>query len=191
MTQSALVLSIALAARRLDREVAGPVEPWRDPRMRSIPLLPILLLVASAGCSGDRRAAHGAALAPAATRSESAFAMLSGTGRDCLQYPTAKYADGTEDWNADWIFFSLVQTSDSTLARDSNGKPIAASLLFSQAAKFMNEHGETPGTGWTWVVKRMKRHVREGQVLSQSDYAVIDDADLADLIHKDRLARSE
>ncbi len=159
---------------------------------RTKPVLLLLVLVLlGIGCAKIHAGATSPPASASARDAESPLAMLAAGKRDCLQYPVGKFADGTEDWNADWVFFTLVSKSDSLPAKDGSGHPLAAGLLFSQADRFVREHGVMPGTAWTYVVKRTKRHVRDGRVLSQSDYVVVDDVDLADLLKKDQLARAQ
>ena len=146
--------------------------------------------VLALGCSRQStpdKLARAGSLEPGSPAAAEAFAA---TDRDCLQYPTGTATDGSEIWNADWVFFSLVRTSDSTLALGPDGKPLAVNLLHSQVVQFIGSHERIDGTGWTWSVKRTERHVRDGKVISQSDYATLDDVDLAELIQKDRAARS-
>jgi hypothetical protein len=122
--------------------------------------------------------------------SPTAAEVLAATDRDCLQYPVGTAPDSSEIWNADWVFFSLVRTSDSTLALGADGKPLAENLLHGQVVQFIRSHERIDSTGWIWTVKRTERRVRQGKVVSQSEYATLDDVDLADLIRKDRAARA-
>jgi len=87
------------------------------------------------------------------------------------------------------VFFSLIRTSDSKLVLDAKEQPLASGLLYSQADRFMKEHPMIAGTAWCYRVKRMKRHLKDGRVLAQSEYVTLDDVDLDDLLRKDELAR--
>lgn len=156
--------------------------------VRNVIGLLLILLLGTAGCADGRRPGI-LSLAPP-TASRATIEDLAAGKRDCLQYPIAKFADGSEDWNADWVFFTLVRSSDSQLVRNAKGEPLAAGLLLSQTTKFMKDHPAIPNTAWCYVVKRMKRHVRSGQVVSQSDYVMLGDVDLAEIVAKDRQARA-
>lgn len=151
----------------------------------------LILGLGAAGCGGGRHTGGGVVAPAAKTASSLTLEELVAGKRDCLQYPVGKFADGSEDWNSDWIYFTLVRSSDGKLVRDAKGQPVAASLLFSQAERFMKEHPETAGTSWCYTVKRTKRHVRNGQVLSQSEYVTLNDVDLEELLAKDKAARAE
>ena len=159
--------------------------------MRNVIGLLLILLLGTAGCARGHGSGGGPLAASTAMASATTLEDFRAGKRDCLQYPVAKFADGTEDWNADWVFFSLVRTSDSKIVRDAKGQPLAAGLLASQVEKFEKEHALIPGTSWGYVVKRMKRHLRDGRVLSQSEYVTLDDVELADLLAKDKAARAQ
>ena len=81
----------------------------------------LILLLGTAGCADGRRPGI-LSLAPP-TASRATIEDLAAGKRDCLQYPIAKFADGSEDWNADWVFFTLVRSSDSQLVRNAKGEP--------------------------------------------------------------------
>ena len=149
------------------------------------------LLILALGVAGCGRSSGGVLAANSAAASTSTLEDLASGGRDCLQYPIAKFADGTEDWNADYVFFTLVGTKDGKVLRDPKGQPLATGLLAGQAMQFMKDHpGMAATTSWCYAVKRMKRHLRNGKVLSQSDYVTLDDVDLAEILAKDRQART-
>lgn len=151
-----------------------------------------LLLILSLGAASCSRSSGGVLTAKAATASPTTLEDLAAGKRDCLQYPIAKFADGTEDWNADYVFFTLVGTKDGKVVRDPKGQPLATGLLAGQAVQFMKDHPEmAANTSWCYSVKRMKRHQRNGQVLSQSDWVTLDDVELADIVEKDRQARTQ
>ena len=155
--------------------------------MRTPLLLFGLLLVA--GCTSDNagKSSAAASISPAPA---SALAILADADRDCLQYRVSSNPDGTEDWNADWVFFSLVTTGKGRPVKDEAGKPMAVNLFHSQVEQFMRTHEPIPNTSWGYVVKRTRRKVRDGKVLSQSDYETLYDVDLAELVQKDRAART-
>ena len=149
-----------------------------------------LLLILALGAAGCGRPSSGPLGASKA--SKTTLEDLASGRRDCLQYPVAKFADGTEDWNADYVFFTLVDTKDGKVVRDPKGQPLATGLLAGQAVQFMRAHpAMATTTSWCTAVKRMKRHLREGRVLSQSEWVMLDDVDLAELVAKDRAARAQ
>ncbi len=150
----------------------------------------LILMLAVTGCG--RHSAGGPLAAARARETTSATTLdeIASGKRDCLQYRIAKFADGTEDWNADYVFFTLVG-KDGKVVRDPEGQPLATGLLAGQAVQFMRDHPEmATTTNWCCAVKRMKRHLKDGQVLSQSDWVTLDDVDVADLVEKDRAARA-
>lgn len=152
----------------------------------------LILTLGVAGCTGGHRSGGGPLAATSATASPTTLEDLAAGQRDCLQYPVAKFADGTEDWNADYVFFTLVGTKDGKVVCDPKGQPLATGLLAGRAVRFMKDHPEMAATtSWCYAVKRMKRHLRNGQVLSQSDYVTLDDVDLAELVAKDKQARTQ
>lgn len=157
--------------------------------MRAAFGLLLILALAVAGCG--RHSGRVLAAKPASVATNT-LADLAAGKRDCLQYPVAKFADGTEDWNADYVFFYLVDAKDGKVVKDAQGQPLATGLLAGQAVQFMTAHPEMAATtSWCCTVKRMKRHLKSGQVLSQSDYVTVDDFELADLLAKDRAARAQ
>lgn len=118
-----------------------------------------------------------------------AASLVASLDRDYLQYPVEKRADGTEVWNADYVYFYLVREADLTPALDEAGKPLASGLLHSEALRWMEGKKPISGTVWRWRVMRTVRELKDAKVVNETPFTAIDAADLADLLGKDKLAR--
>ena len=156
--------------------------------MRTLLLLAVVVgSIAGCGLSGQgSKHSEWKYLSPVGVDAASIVASLD---RDYLQYPVAKRDDGTEMWNADYVYFYLVREADLTPALDEAGKPLASGLLHSEAARWMEGKTPIPGTVWRWRVMRTVRELKNANVVNESPFTAIDDADLPDLLSKDKLAR--
>lgn len=122
---------------------------------------------------------------PFAHRSMDAIASLD---RDCLQYLVSRDSSGVEIWNADYVYFYLVQEKDGALVLDAAGRPLVSGLLHSEVADWMAERDTMPGTSWAWRIQRTAQRVRDGRVISQGAPRIVDDVDLWELLEKDQRA---
>lgn len=150
---------------------------------------PIAILLCGfvfAGCGGRESSSLRGTTLPV---SDAEARRMAAQDRDCLQYPVGTDSTGAEVWYADWVFFSLVRYSDSLLAKNPDGTPIAVNLLHSQVEDFMARRQPISGTGWTYVVQRARQRVSSGKVVGVSPYQVVEDADLDSLLAWDRSAR--
>ncbi len=155
-------------------------------RMRRLIVVGVvgLALAACARSSGDRLADAFASATPASA------AVLAAQQRDCLQYPVRKLADGSEEWNADYVRYYLVSERDQKLALGADGKPVASGVLHSDVVRLM-QRGTIPGTAWTFRVQRSLRVVKDDKVVRESPFVTVDlDAkELDRLLALDRAAR--
>lgn len=157
--------------------------------MKRVVLL-LLIAMALGACDSSRSSSVRGAASIAAPEMDALTVAKSIRG-DCLQYVVERRPDGTEVWNADYVYFYLVREDDGSLAQDARGKAVASGLLASQALQLMGSMEEVPGTAWTWRVMRCAQEVRDGKVTRTSEFAVVDDADLRDLLDRDARARRE
>lgn len=144
----------------------------------------VLLL---AGCGGE----HASLVSAAAPASSAALARLSAAAKDCLQYKVETRADGTEVWNADYVYFYLLDANSPTAWKGPDGKPVAQGLLASQAIEFMSRNpGLERRTDWGMRLSRQVQEVNGGNVTNLPGVTWLDDFDLEELLAKDAAARS-
>lgn len=115
---------------------------------------------------------------------------LTAAARDCLQSPIETRADGTVVWNADYVYFDLVDSKTNKLALDAAGKPLADRLLPSQAVEFMSKNpGLEHGTMWGVRISRQVQEVKDGKVTLRPGATVLYDFDVDSLLALDAAAR--
>jgi hypothetical protein len=122
----------------------------------------------------------------------STLQQLTVASRDCLQYPVETRADGTEMWNADYFYFSLVDPKTNKPYVGSDGKPVGQALLASQAIAFMEAHPELESrTQWASQLGRQVQEVKDGHVTLSPRVEWVEDYDMKDLLAKDAAARKQ
>ena len=100
---------------------------------------------------------------------------------DCIQYRVSVDAKGVETWNADYVYFYLMD-GDRPL-KDERGQPVGQGLRFSQLQDFMREHPEYgASTLLTCQVSRQVQLVQDGRVLSTSAPETLTGMDLDSLL---------
>ena len=122
----------------------------------------------------------------------SSSARVSGTPRadiesalrmeeDCLYYRVATGADGIETWNADYVYFYVLE--EGRPAMDENKEPIGQGLLFSQLEEFMKHHSRFGAdTQLTFQVSRQVQRVLGDSVVSLEPPVIIPVRDLDSLL---------
>ncbi len=136
------------------------------------------------------RGVGGALSAVASPAAGATLEKPTAAARDCLQYPIETRADGTVVWNADYVYFDLVDSKTNKLALDAAGKPLADPLLPSQAVEFMPKHpGLEHGTAWGVRISRQVQEVRDGKETLRPGAIVLHDFDVDSLLAIDAAAR--
>jgi hypothetical protein len=126
----------------------------------------------------------------AAPVTNSTLQQLTVASRDCLQYPIETRADGTEIWNADYFYFSLVDPKTNQPYAGNDGKQVGQALLASQAIAFMEAHPELESkTEWASQLGRQVQEVKDGHVKLLPTVEWVQDYDMKDLLAKDAAAR--
>jgi hypothetical protein len=150
------------------------VHPFRH-ALRAIALL---LALAGASC-GDRGLSQSMG-----SMSRAGVKEVLQYEKDCLFYRVAENADGTETWNADYIYF-YVLGKDGKPARDHTGEPMGQGLLRSQLEEFMRSHPEFgEDTQMLMQVARQVQTSRGDSVLSVRDAGLVENPDLDELLKR-------
>ena len=157
-------------------------------RIVPVVALSVLSLVPClAGCGSGGRPSLVAAAAPT---SGAAIEQLTAAMKNCLQYQVDTRADGTQLWNADYVYFYLLDKKTSRPWLGPEGKPIGQRLLASEAKEFMARNPELEArTDWGMRLARQVQEVKGDRVTTRPDVSWIDDFDVDSLIAKDAAAR--
>ena len=143
-------------------------------RASGLMLAPVLVLLLATSCGSS-----GVATVGGTTRSSIEDALKLET--DYIQYRVAVDDKGIETWNADYVFFYLLDGDGP--AKDEHGKPVGQGLAYNQLKEFMRQHpqyGES--TQLTYQVSRQVQRVHKGLVLSTSPPETVTGLDLDSLL---------
>lgn len=136
-------------------------------------LLVILAVLALPGCGSQSGN-------PASATSRAALDEMLKLQSDCLQYRVGSDSTGAELWNADYVYFYMLQGDQP--AMDKDHRPIAQGLLRTQLKEFMAQHPEYgEDVQFTYRVSRQVQRVKDGKVLSTSAPVMVD-ADIDSLL---------
>jgi hypothetical protein len=158
-------------------------------RQTPVALLALCAAVVGLACGKGEKPSIVSSAAPV---TNSALQQLTVASRDCLQYPVETRQDGTEVWNADYFYFSLVDKKTSKPYVGSDGKPMGQTLLASQAIAFMEAHPDLEAsTAWAAQLGRQVQEVKDGRAKLLPNVEWVEDYDMNDLLAKDAAARKD
>ncbi len=147
--------------------------PRRRAAARVTGVLVILAALALLGCGSHSRN-------PASATSRASLDEMLKLQYDCLQYRVGSDSTGAELWNADYVYFYMLQGDHP--AMDKDHQPIAQGLLRTQLKEFMAQHPEYgEDAQFTYQVSRQVQRVKDGKVLSTSAPVMVD-ADIDSLL---------
>ena len=154
--------------------------------------LALVALCAALSGTACGQGEHRSLVSSAAPATNATLAQLTRASRDCLQYPVETRQDGTQIWNADYFYFSLIDRKARKPYVDSDGKPAGQALLASQALAFMAQHPELEArTDWAVQLGRQVQEVRGEHVTLQAGVEWVEDYDIDVLLAKDAAARKQ
>ena len=101
---------------------------------------------------------------------------------DCIQYRVAVDTAGVETWNADYVYFYLLDNDDRPM-KNGKGEFVGQGLLHSQLVEFMSRNPQYGNDAMlASLVMRQVQRTKDGVVLSTSPPDTVYGVDLDSLL---------